>query len=244
MKRRCGDPWCDDDDVPRLLRQLPGPDLPKTHRIGDQALASLAQRAGTRGQTITDAQGLERAYQQGDAYQYGDTPYVAGSHTARDWVDDFTKIPVWKPLFGGSAGIHRLQMAQKAAEATKPKTVVGHSLGGAVALQMQKENPSLKTRTYGAPVWDPTGSESSSERYRSFFDPVSVLDRGATATLDAPAKNVSGFHSFEATAGRNVALGTDARVTGDVVFFHATLQHSSPMESADRTQCITPNPYP
>jgi len=31
-------------------------------------------------------------------------------------------------------------MAAKAAEATKPETIVGHSLGGAVALEMQKEN--------------------------------------------------------------------------------------------------------
>ena len=218
MKRRCkpGDPWC--DESPRLLRQLPsGPDnLPKTHRLGNEALASLARRAGTRGQTITDAEGLQRAYEQGDAYQYGDTLYVAGSHTARDWLDDFTKIPVWKPLFGGSGGIHRLQMAQKAAEATKPKTVVGHSLGGAVALQMQKDVPSLQTRTYGAPVFDPLG-RSPGDRYRSRFDPVSVLDRGATSTLDAPALNVSGFHSYDATAGRNVAMGTDARITGDAV---------------------------
>ncbi len=63
-----------------------------------------------------------------------------------------------------------------------------------MALQMQKENPELKTRTYGAPVLDPLG-QSTGERYRSRFDPVSILDRGATSTLDPPAANVSSFHS-------------------------------------------------
>ena len=44
---------------------------------------------------ITDAQGLERAYQHGDYYIYGDTMYIAGSHTAKDWYDEITKLPVW-----------------------------------------------------------------------------------------------------------------------------------------------------
>ena len=106
---------------------------------------SLAKRASSG--SITDAEGLRRAYEQGDAYTHGKTLYVAGSHTARDWMDDITRIPFWRPLFGGSKAIHRYQMAQQAARETKPDIVVGHSLGGAVALQMQKEQPGLKTRT-------------------------------------------------------------------------------------------------
>ena len=47
---------------------------------------------------ITDKDGLERAYQSGDYFIHGDTMYVAGSHTAKDWYDDFTKIPVWGDL--------------------------------------------------------------------------------------------------------------------------------------------------
>ena len=136
--------------------------------------------------------------------------YVAGSHTARDWMDDVTRIPFWKPLFGGSHGIQRYQTAAKAAEATKPETVVGHSLGGSVALEMQKENPELHTRTYGAPVFDPLG-QSPGDRYRSRFDPVSILDRGATSTFDAPSLSVSGFHGYDATASRHTSDG-DARM--------------------------------
>lgn len=176
----------------------------RTSPVANKSLQSLAKRAGSG--IITDADGIRRSYEQGDAYSHGKTLYVAGSHTARDWLDDVTRIPFWRPLFGGSKAIHRYQMAQQAAAETKPETVVGHSLGGAVALQMQKESPELKTRTYGAPVFDPLG-QSAGERYRSRFDPVSILDRGATSTLDAPSLNVSGFHSYDATASRNTAEG-------------------------------------
>ena len=44
---------------------------------------------------ITDSEGLQRAYKQGDYYVHGRTMFIAGSHTARDWFDDFTKAPAW-----------------------------------------------------------------------------------------------------------------------------------------------------
>ena len=47
------------------------------------------------GKSITDNDGLNRAYEQGDAYPFGDTLFIAGSHAARDWYDVFTKIPAW-----------------------------------------------------------------------------------------------------------------------------------------------------
>ena len=37
------------------------------------------------------------------------------------------------------------------------RLVVGHSLGGSVALELQKHYPSLLSRTYGAPVLDLKG---------------------------------------------------------------------------------------
>ena len=47
---------------------------------------------------ITDSEGLRRAYEQGDYYVHGRTMFIAGSHTARDWFDDFTKVPAWGDL--------------------------------------------------------------------------------------------------------------------------------------------------
>ena len=106
-------------------------------------------------------------------------------------------------------------MAQQAARATNPEVVVGHSLGGAVALQMQKEDPKLQARTYGAPVFDPLGINPG-ERSRSRFDPVSIFDRGAKSTLDAPAGDVSAFHSYEATGSRTTSDGDGAVGPGAV----------------------------
>lgn len=99
-----------DNEVDVTERQV------RTSPVANKSLQSLAKRAGSG--TITDAEGLRRAYEQGDAYSHGKTLYVAGSHTARDWMDDVTRIPFWRPLFGGSKAIHRYQMAQQAAAET------------------------------------------------------------------------------------------------------------------------------
>jgi len=51
-----------------------------------------------------------------------------------------------------------------------------------VSLEQQKNYPDweLKSRPYGAPVMDLLGSESENlDRYRNWFDPASVFDRGA-----------------------------------------------------------------
>ena len=46
----------------------------------------------------TDAEGMDRAYAQGDVYGEGNKMYVAGSHTGRDWFDDVTKIVQWQKM--------------------------------------------------------------------------------------------------------------------------------------------------
>jgi pimeloyl-ACP methyl ester carboxylesterase len=102
--------------------------------------------------------------------------YVAGSHTARDWYDDVTKIPFW----GDLKNSERYQAADKMLTANPQiRTIVGHSLGGAVSHELQRAHPGLKTVTYGAPSisWGTAGGEN---RYRNAYDPVSMFDRGAT----------------------------------------------------------------
>ena len=105
--------------------------------------------------------------------------YVKGSVTGRDWYDDFTKIP-----FGKTQKAERYEQADKAYDdlinhGKSVDRVVGHSLGGSVALEMQQHHNIPKSRTFGAPVLDlnPFGCP---ERYRHPLDPVSVLDRSAT----------------------------------------------------------------
>jgi hypothetical protein len=163
---------------------------PKVQRVAGLTSSSAASEQpksapnnplASRG--ITDKEGMQRAYEQGDAYAYGDTLYVAGSHTAKDWYDDVTKVPFW----GDVRNATRYQQAEKALAANPNiKNVVGHSLGGSVALELQKNHSGLASRTYGAPVWDPMGEDNKYkgfsgqvERYRNHLDPVSAFDGSA-----------------------------------------------------------------
>ena len=43
----------------------------------------------------TDAEGMDKAYAQGDLFGQDEKMFVAGSHAGRDWFDDVTKIPMW-----------------------------------------------------------------------------------------------------------------------------------------------------
>ena len=70
--------------------------------------------------------------------------YVAGSHTARDWYDDVTKIPFW----GNVKNSERYQQADRMLTANPQiRTIVGHSLGGSVSHELQRAHPGLKTVT-------------------------------------------------------------------------------------------------
>jgi phage pi2 protein 07 len=111
------------------------------------------------------------------------TLYVAGSDSWRSWYDDFTKIPVW----GKTTDAERYKQAERAYNDLTQKygksvhRVVGHSLGGSVALELAKNKGIEFSRTFGAPVVDGNPFHRGSvERYRHPLDPVSILDRGAT----------------------------------------------------------------
>ena len=149
---------------------------------------------------MTEAEGLERAYAHGDYFIHGNTMYVAGSHTGQDWYDDVTKVPNWGDLRQST----RYQAAEKALkENPQVNHVVGHSLGGSCALELQKNYPNqLKTsRTYGAPVADAFGG--TVERYRHYGDPVSILDRSAKSSIKLnPTTSLSLTHDYSEMAGK------------------------------------------
>jgi len=131
-----------------------------------------------------DEKGLDEAYNDstapGVAYDSKThTMYIKGSQTKRDWWDDFTKVP-----FGATQHAERYQQAEKAMDDLQEQgksveRVVGHSLGGSVALELQKRRGVPRSRTLGAPVVDLNAFARKSERYRHPLDPVSILDRGA-----------------------------------------------------------------
>jgi len=121
---------------------------------------------------MLDRQGLDRAYARQDGvFVSGETEYIAGTKSFGDVIDD-AAIPL-----GMTDRTTRYRDASRTLVANpKIRRVIGHSLGGAVALQLQKDHPTLKTTTYGAPVFS---FEGSSDRRRSVGDPISMFDFGA-----------------------------------------------------------------
>lgn len=101
------------------------------------------------------------------------TMYVAGTKSVKDALDDVL-IPMQLTRFSD-----RYISAATMAKETKPDRVVGHSLGGAVALEL---GPKIgaKTETYGAPV---ISLKKSDDRHAHWGDPIAILDRGATRTV-------------------------------------------------------------
>lgn len=99
-----------------------------------------------------------------------DTMYLAGTRTGGDWLRNIaipTGLTSLLPRYSAAEGRLRLGHQHR---------VVGHSMGGAVALELQHRIPGLDVVTYGAPVasWEP-----STQRFRDTLDPISSLDRGA-----------------------------------------------------------------
>jgi uncharacterized protein YcfJ len=86
-----------------------------------------------------------------------------------------------------------------AKQSGKIKQVVGDSLGGSVALEMEKNYPELQTTTYGAPVFQPFSSEQGN-RYRHQGDIVSAFDSGAK-TMGGGSFNPLENHSFKGYNG-------------------------------------------
>jgi hypothetical protein len=110
---------------------------------------------------ILDKDGLDKAYsKESKLYTHGDTLYIS----------------------------MRYKNASALLKVNRDITnVVGHSLGGSVALELQQNFPerNFKTNTYGAPVFSATpAGTATGNRYRNYFDPISFLDRGANSSIN------------------------------------------------------------
>jgi hypothetical protein len=125
--------------------------------------------------SISDRAGLDKAYADPrKVYMEGDSLFVAGTSSISDAIDDLA-LP-----FGLTRGTQRYSDAERVLRANpRISRLVGHSLGGAVSLELQKAHPGLKTRTYGAPVV----SMTPGDRYKSLGDPVSMFDFGAKTSV-------------------------------------------------------------
>ena len=135
--------------------------------------------------------GLNKAYNNHNKIHVeGDTLYIAGTSNLKDVYDDVTKIP----FYGSITDSTRYNLAKTALDSNPHITnLVGHSLGGSVALQFQQNNAKYKTTTYGAPVLQ-IGTKQGN-RFRFPFDPVSYLDNGAL-TVDKFSINPHSYTNY------------------------------------------------
>jgi len=159
-----------------------------------------------------DEKGMDAAYGYksfpGAAYDSNtQTLYVAGSDSWESWFHDDPLIP-----FGKTGDATRYKQAERAYDELiksghPVNRVVGHSLGGSVALELAKNKGIEFSRTFGAPVADANFfKRGSNERYRHPLDPVSIFDRGATwggIVADQP-HTYGGFRHFDAPAPKPV----------------------------------------
>ena len=149
-----------------------------------QFIQDLEPDAPPTPQDISDEDGLTKAYAATNGlYQHYNKLFIAGTRDfPRDHWDDL-KIPFHQTL-NGKRG--------RDAEAYylshhEVDTVIGHSLGGAIALDLEKKygkqgvNPYgiIQSKTFGSP----TIGTGNNDRVRYLGDPISMLDFGATTHI-------------------------------------------------------------
>ena len=72
----------------------------------------------------------------------------------------------------------------------------GDSSGGSVALGLQENHPEVKSRTYNAPVVDLAfRPNANTERFRSFGDPIQMLDTSAHTMMTSEILRSTNFNS-------------------------------------------------
>jgi hypothetical protein len=177
--------------------------------------------------TITDSQGLTRAYQEGDIYHHGKTLYVAGTHTIEDTWNDIRHVP----FYGDLRTTNRFKKADEYLQAhPEINRVVGHSLGSSIILELQKKYPHLQSTGYGGPTWDPMGLDKlpyeqwvalgkptnlgfskeeieklKVDRHRNLTDPISIFDGSAQNNIKwNPFTSTSLTHSFDNIGAKRI----------------------------------------
>ena len=149
------------------------------NKINEDVREELAGRENN----LTDAMGLRLAYANPDGlYQNGTRLYIAGTGGGGRWLgdlyDDITKVP-----FNRTNETQRFKDAKrKIEEEGKIEQIIGHSLGGAITLHVNKDyDNKFKTRVYASPTvsFQKPDRDDENLRIRGKYDPISILDQGA-----------------------------------------------------------------
>ena len=173
--------------------------LKKIHKV-DKSKDAFHQR---------NQMGLDRAYKNSKGIlpyiePEGDTLYIAGTQNAQDVYDDVMNVPFW----GDMKKAERYKTAEVYLNSNPQiKRLVSHSLGGSVALALQKNYPerNYEVVTYGAPVFvglDPFRDKKFKvQRFKHIgheaqSDPISSLDMFATI-VPIDSENPLTLHSYK-----------------------------------------------
>ena len=164
-----------------------------SEKISDFVGASIGEKASEMGAMATEAiipNSPETALQVGQ--------YIGEQvgRKARDYTLNETKD------LGDSTKLTRYKQLDDYMK-TNPQVVniTSHSMGSVASYEYDKQNPNqIKNNvTYGAPFVSQryvTGREDDNQRYRTKYDPVSILDREAHTTDSDNPIDVYGNHSY------------------------------------------------
>ena len=134
---------------------------------------------------ISNTPGIKMAYDRDNkVYVRGNKMYVGRTVSANDWKQNFTMLKT-----GQIRNMDRYKEARRVLlENPQVDTLLGHSMGGSVVLELNNEftDKNFKTRTYDAPVVSLIspifGFDRPTEqhkRFRKAGDLVSSLDNAA-----------------------------------------------------------------
>ena len=140
----------------------------------------------------TNQIGLDSAYKSDNKISIkDDTMFLAGTSNLQDVWDDL-KIP-----FHLTRYTKRYQDADNLLKSNpQVKKLVGHSLSGAVSMELQKQHPNrdYDITTYGAPLLQLGGQKY--KRFRKSGDLISGLDDGALTYKGEHMLNPKEAHSY------------------------------------------------
>ena len=195
---------------------------------------------------IADNEGLRRAYSQPNRiYVDGNRMYVAGT----TWTDDrmtVSKPPLYTMILKGllpgmipdnfslndavddlkiptfqTKNIQRYKDAEQVLKDNPNiNTLVGHSMGSSVILELNKaNNDKFITRTYSAPVFDPfpnnwEKNDQNNQRFRTQGDPVAIFDNNAQ-TVYKPTLDPLSLHSYNNYGNIGEGISTKTTPTTD-----------------------------
>ena len=204
----------------KLINLKPFNDESANHKTADNKHQNYVKKL----QDVTDEEGLKRAYDtKYGLYQHYNKLFIAGTKDKIDFVDDL-KLPFDETLTKTNRGRDIDSYYRRHHEID---TVIGHSLGGSVALALEKKykkedgNPFgiVQSKTFGAPVV--SGNISNPLLRNIVKDEIVAAGVAGMGYIGASADAAIGFSDgglltgMGADIGKKISTDFANRITSD-----------------------------